>query len=78
MLSTNESACKLTFGIIETAVLDALNGDRDASQFLVAPDGAELWLAVNGIGVTNEMRQVLRLLAIGVQPSLAKAVREAE
>ena len=67
MLSTNESACKLTFGVIETAVLDALNGDRDASQFLVAPDGAELWLKANGIGVTSEMRSVLRLLSVGAK-----------
>jgi hypothetical protein len=65
MLSTSESACKLTYGVIETAVRDALNGDRDAAQFLVAPDGAELWIRANGLGITNEMRAVLRLLAIG-------------
>ena len=67
MLSTNESACRLTFGVIESAVLDAANGDRDAAQFLVAPDGAELWLRANGLGVTQEMRAALRLLAIGAR-----------
>jgi hypothetical protein len=67
MFDPAESACQLTYGVIETAVLDAANGDRDAAQFLVAPDGAELWIRANGIGVTNEMRQVLRLLAIGAR-----------
>ena len=65
--SPQESMCELTYSIIKQAVSDTLDGDYEASQFLVAPDGAELWLKANGIGVTREMRTVLALLAIGAK-----------
>lgn len=41
--------------------------EHDAAQFLVAHDGAELWLKCVGIGVTNQMRRKLELLAIGAE-----------
>jgi tryptophan 2,3-dioxygenase len=65
MVSEDEATCKLTTGIIKAAIQDAKKGDRDAAQFLVAHDGAELWLRVSGVGVTNEIRNKLKLMAIG-------------
>ena len=65
MLSTDEAVCKLTQGIIKSAIQDARAGDRDAAQFLVAHDGAELWLRIAGIGVTKRMRADLKLMALG-------------
>ena len=64
---TENEAVNLTFGVIRQAVLDARNGDRDAAQFLVAHDGAELWLKANNIGVTEDLRRKLRLLALGAK-----------
>lgn len=65
MYTPSESACELTFGVIKEAVCAAKSGDRDAAQFLVAHDGAELWIRALGIGVTNEMRGMLKRMAIG-------------
>ena len=57
----------LVMALILHAVREAKAGDRDAAQFLVAHNGAELWLKCVGIGVTNQMRRKLELLAIGAE-----------
>lgn len=64
---TGDPEIDLTLGVIYNAIVDARNGDRDAAQFLVAYDGAELWLRSVGIGVTNGLRRQLGLLAIGTE-----------
>jgi DNA-directed RNA polymerase subunit RPC12/RpoP len=65
--STGDPEVDLVMSLILHAARDAKDGDRDASQFLVAHDGAELWLRSIGIGVTNQMRRTLGLLAIGAE-----------
>ncbi len=64
---TGSPETDLVLAIIINAARESKHGDRDAAQFLVAHDGAELWLKCVGIGVTNEMRRVLGLLAIGAE-----------
>jgi len=65
--STGDPEIDLVMALILHAVREAKAGDRDAAQFLVAHDGAELWLKCVGIGVTNQMRLKLGLLAIGAE-----------
>ena len=57
----------LVMALILHAVREAKAGDRDAAQFLVAHNGAELWLKCVGIGVTNQTRLKLGLLSIGAE-----------
>jgi len=65
--STGDPEIDLVMALILHAVREAKAGDRDAAQFLVAYDGAELWLRFAGIGVTNQMRLKLGLLAVGAE-----------
>ncbi len=57
---TGDPEIDLTRGVILQAIRDARRGNREAKQFLNDPYGAEAWLRVNGIGVTNSMRMILR------------------
>lgn len=66
MLTPDGAYCRLAQAVISQAIEDARDGDRDAAQFLVAHDGAEIWLHVAGIGVTQKMRHKLRLMALGI------------
>ena len=65
--STGDPEIDLVMALILHAAREAKAGDRDAAQFLVAHDGAELWLRFAGIGVTNQMRLKLGLLSIGAE-----------
>ena len=65
--STGDPEIDLVMALILHAAREAKASDRDAAQFLVAHDGAELWLKCVGIGVTNQMRRKLELLAIGAE-----------
>jgi hypothetical protein len=65
--STGSPETDLVLALIIDAAREVKSGDRDAAQFLVAHDGAELWLKAVGIGVTNDMRRVLGLLSIGAE-----------
>ncbi len=65
--STGDPEVDLVMSLILHAARDAKARDRDAAQFLVAHDGAELWLRSVGIGVTNQMRRTLGMLAIGAE-----------
>lgn len=65
MLTPDGAYCRLAQAVIALAIQDARDGDRDAAQFLVAHDGAELWLHIAGIGVTQKMRCSLKQMSIG-------------
>ena len=67
---SDDSICRLAQAIIQDAVRATKSGcqeteRRDAAQFLVAYDGAELWLRIAGIGVTKQMRNDLKRMALG-------------
>lgn len=55
----------IALAVIRRAAEEARAGDRDAAQWLVGRDGAELWLRALGIGITEEMRNKLKALSIG-------------
>lgn len=65
--STGDPEIDLTMAVILHAVREAKAGDRNAAQFLVSYDGAELWLKATGVGVTNEMRRALGMLSVGME-----------
>jgi predicted nucleic acid-binding Zn ribbon protein len=60
-----DESVDLAYAVIRNAAEDARRGDRDAAQFLVAHDGAELWLRALGIGITRAMRARLITMAMG-------------
>ena len=66
LMRSGDPAIDLATAVIYNSVVDAKAGDRDAAQFLVSHDGAELWLRSVGIGITNEMRGWLKMLSIGL------------
>ena len=70
IILTDDALCRLAQAVIQDAVRVTKSDwreaeRRDAAQFLVAHDGAELWLKIAGIGVTKRMRGDLKLMALG-------------